>query len=109
MVNDLWFNPNRYAWLPGTAYGVLAILASMLVITMAPKGRARRFIYGLWTSIWLVALALLAAGILALVRNQPWGVWYALVLPGSVGIIVVGSTSIAVRKQYRSRGNSAPR
>jgi hypothetical protein len=48
-----------------------------------------------------VAVALLFAGFVALGEGQPWGVWYALLLPGAIGTLVVGANSVAVRKAYR--------
>ena len=96
-----WFDPNHYAWIPGTAYGCLAGLMAGLVVWLVPRGRARRFILAGWFSLWAVAVVLLAVGILALVTQQPWGVWYGLVLPGVIGTLVVGGNSLVILKRYR--------
>lgn len=96
-----WFDANHYAWIPGTMYGLAAALLGGLVGVLAPRGRARNLVVRSWLALWLVAVAMLAAGVVALVVRQPWGVWYALLLPGVVGTLVVGINSYAVLKAYR--------
>ncbi len=68
---------------------------------LAPRGRARGFIVRAWFALWAVAVVLLLMGIAARVNGQPWGVWYALLLPGAVGTLVVGVNSVVILKSYR--------
>jgi len=96
-----WFNPNQYAWIPGTAYGLAAGLAAGLVVWLVPRGRARNFIVRVWFMLSAVAVALLIVGFVALAQGQPWGVWYGLLLPGAIGTLVVGANSVAIQKRYR--------
>ncbi|MGB6904689.1 MAG: hypothetical protein WBD98_17795, partial [Acidobacteriaceae bacterium] len=65
------------------------------------RGRARNFILRAWGALWLVAVALLIAGFVALAGRQPWGVWYGLLLPGAIGTLVVGANSLVILKRYR--------
>lgn len=101
VVIEPWFDANRYAWIPGTAYGVAAGTMGILVGWLVPRGRARNFMLRAWFALWAAAVALLAAGFVALALGQPWGVWYGLLLPGVIGTLVVGANSIAVTKKYR--------
>jgi len=96
-----WFDPIRYAWIPGTAYGVAAGLMGGLVAWLVPRGRARSVILRAWFTVWAVAVALLILGIVALAGGQPWGVWYGLLLPGAIGTLVVGANSLVILKRYR--------
>jgi hypothetical protein len=96
-----WFDVTHYAWIPGAAYGVAAGLMGGLVGWLAPRGRARSFIVRAWFALWAVALLLLAAGFVALAKGQPWGVWYALLLPGAVGTLVVGANAPVVLRAYQ--------
>jgi len=96
-----WFDPNRYAWIPGTVYGVVAGLMGGLVGWLLPRGRARNFLLRAWFTIWGVALALLILGFVALAKGQPWGVWYGLLLPGALGTLVLGANSPVILKRYR--------
>lgn len=96
-----WFDPNLYAWIPGSAYGIIAGLMGGLVGWFAPRGRARNLILRAWFALWAVALAFLVVGFVALAQGQPWGIWYGLLLPGAVGTLVVGANSFVVLKTYR--------
>ena len=96
-----WFDANHYAWIPGTMYGLAAAALGGLVGVLAPRGRARNFMVRSWLVLWLAAVAMLVAGVVALAVRQPWGVWYALLLPGVVGTLVVGINSYTVLKAYR--------
>ena len=96
-----WFDPHLYAWIPGTAYGVAAGLMGALVGWLVPRGRARSFVLRAWFTLWAVAVALLIAGLIALAEDQPWGVWYALLLPGAIGTLVVGANSLVILKTYQ--------
>lgn len=96
-----WFDPNHYAWIPGTAYALAAGLIAGLVGWLVPRGRARNFILRSWFTLWLAAVVLLIAGFVALANHQPWGVWYGLLLPGAIGTVVVGANSVVILKRYR--------
>ena len=96
-----WFDPNHYAWIPGTVYGCIAGVMGGLVGWLVPRGKAKRFILSAWITLWAAGIALLAVGVLALIGGQPWGVWYALLLPGMVGAIVIGGNLLVILKRYR--------
>jgi biotin transporter BioY len=96
-----WFDPNHYAWIPGTVYALAAGLMGGLVGWLVPRGRARDFILRAWFALWAVAVVLLVAGFIALANHQPWGVWYGLLLPGAIGTLVVGANSLVILKRYR--------
>jgi len=101
MTIQPWFDQNQYAWIPGTAYGVAAVLMAGLVVWLVPRGRARAFIVRAWFALWAVAVLLVTAGMLALIRGQPWGIWFGFLLPGAVGTLVVGANSLVILKRYR--------
>jgi peptidoglycan/LPS O-acetylase OafA/YrhL len=100
-MTQAWFDPNQFAWIPGTLYGVAAGVMGALVGWLVPKGRARVGILRAWFTLLAVAIALLFAGTVALVDGQPWGVWYGLLLPGAIGTLVVGANSLVIRNAYR--------
>ncbi len=100
-MTEQWFDPARYAWVPGTAYAVLAVVVAGLVGYFAPKGRARQFIVRIWLTLWALAVALLVAGLVAKLEGQPWAIWYGLGLPGLVGTLVVGLNTLVILKTYR--------
>jgi uncharacterized membrane protein len=101
MTGEPWFDPNHYAWIPGTAYGVLAVLMGVLAAWLAPRGRARHFMLRTWFGLWVAAIGLLVVGAVALADRQPWGIWYGFLLPGVVGTLVVGANSLVLLRRYR--------
>ena len=42
----------------------------------------------------------LLAGVYALVDNQPWSIYYGLLLPGVIGTIILPSGFYFTRRQY---------
>jgi hypothetical protein len=96
-----WFNPDSYAWIPGTVFGGVALLLGGLVVWLVPQGRAKPFILRAWIGLWLVAFGLLGTGAFALFAGQPWGVWYCFLLPGVVGVFVLGGNFLFILKRYR--------
>src|SRR5688500_3527230 len=100
-MNEPWFDAARYAWLPGALLGCLAGVWGTLVGVCAPRGKARALVFGLGAALVAASASLLAAGIVALVQGQPYGIWYGLGLGGLVGTIVVGSLLPVARGAYR--------
>lgn len=96
-----WFNPNHYAWIPGTALGSVAVVLAGFVFWLVPQGRAKAFIVRAWIGLWVVALTLLGIGVFALLSSQPWGIWYSFLLPGVVGAFVLGGNFLIILKRYR--------
>ena len=96
-----WFDANHYAWIPGTVYGVVAAVFAVLVAWLVPRGKAKALVLGAWSTLWAAGMILLVMGLIALRIGQPWGVWYALLLPGAIGTTVVGANSLVIMKRYR--------
>ncbi len=100
-MNDPWFDPIRWAWLPGTLLGCLGGLWGALVGTLAPQGKARNLVLGSGMLLWGLSAISLAAGLTALCTGQPYGVWYGLGLAGLLGTLVLGPLLPLVRHHYR--------
>jgi hypothetical protein len=100
-VSEPWFDPNRYAWIPGTLLGVMGGLLGSLAGVLAPRGKAKGLVVGLFVATIVGSGALLIGGAVALAEGQPYGVWYGLGLPGLVGLGVMGGLLPVVLKRYR--------
>jgi MFS family permease len=100
-VTEPWFDPNRYAWVFGTALGILGGTLGSVAGSLAPRGKARTLVMGLFVAGLVACASMLAAGVLALIEEQPYGVWYGLALPGALGLIVLGGLLPVVQKRYR--------
>lgn len=100
-MQEAWFNADVYAWIPGTVYGVVTGAMGAVVGWLAWHGRARRFVLGTWIGLWSAALVLLLVGLAALAVKQPYPIWYAFLLPGVIGVTVVGANFATILKRYR--------
>ena len=96
-----WFDPNAWAWLPGTLFGCLAGLWGALAGTLAPQGKARRFVLVFGWLLILAAIVFLVAAIVAYFGGQPYGIWFGLGLPGLQGVILLPVLFAIVLLRYR--------
>ena len=96
-----WFDPNLYAWIPGTAFGVIGGTLGSLAGTLAPLGKARPLIIGSFYLMLVASITFLAVATYAYCSGQPYGIWYGLGLPGVLGMILFPSLLPVVYLRYR--------
>ncbi len=97
-----WFdNWGLVGGLLGGGVGLLGAVYGTMVGVCAPRGKAKGLVYGLhWFSL-LLGLAVLAAGVTALIVDQPYGVWYPLLFSGAiVTVLMIGFTPM-IKLRYR--------
>ena len=97
-----WFDPIRFAWMPGTFLGVSAGAFGSLVGFLAPRGKAKGLVLAIYWTLLGASAAMLVAGAVAFFAGQPYGVWYGLGLPGVVGVSVLGATGGVITRGYRA-------
>ena len=100
-MNEPWFDPNLYAWIPGTAFGCVAGLWGSAVGLCAQRGKAEGVVMAMGWCLAAVALAMLAVAVTAWALRQPYGIWYGLGLPGLLGTILLPSLMPVARNAYR--------
>ncbi len=100
-TSNVWFNAAAYAWIPGTALGLLGGLEGTLAGTLAPRGRGKGLVLAVHFGTMLLCAGLLLAGIVAKVKGQPYGVWYGLGFPGLLGLIIFGFLTPVMLRRYR--------
>jgi hypothetical protein len=101
-MTEPWFNPNMYGWIFGTFLGIFGGTMGGLGGFLAPQGKARGLVVGLMIAGLVYSGLCLVAGLIALATGQPWGVWYALVLPGALGLVVIGVNFPVMLMAYRA-------
>jgi hypothetical protein len=80
-----WFeNTGMVGGLLGAGAGIMGGIYGTTVGLLAPRGKARRLVFGMHFTFLALGAALLIAGITAVSTGQPYGVWYALMLPGGL-------------------------
>lgn len=99
-MNEPWF-PEQYAWIFGASIGVLGGLVGTLGGMMAPSGKAKMLVFGIYWFALIVSVTCLVAGLSALIAGQPYGVWYGLTLAGLIGSIVFGINYFTLVNVYR--------
>jgi len=95
-----WWTDRQGGLLGGVFGCVIGGLGGLLGL-LGGRGKARRFVIGSLRAMAIAGAALLVSGVVAVVRHQPYGVYYPLLLAG--GLLTVLGTLMApvVRRRYR--------
>ncbi len=97
-----WFtNPGLAGGLIGGGVGVLGATYGCAVGVLAPRGKGRAFVMALHWAALALGAAFLVAGIGAVLSGQPYGVWYALLLPGVLLAVLMGTMTPIIKLRYR--------
>ncbi|MEE9212826.1 MAG: hypothetical protein V3U29_09250 [Phycisphaeraceae bacterium] len=97
-----WFeNWGLVGTLLGVGVGLLGGAYGTVVGICAPRGKAKGLVYGLhWFSL-LLGLAVLAAGVTALIGGQPYRVWYPLLLSGAIVTVLMIIFTPLIKLRYK--------
>jgi hypothetical protein len=98
MVGQWW--SERTSGLVGGGLGGVLGLAGAVIGCLAARGAARDFVLGATKALVALGVVVLAAGIVGVLRGQPWAVWYALCLPGLITTAVFGMLLPSLRRRY---------
>lgn len=99
---EAWFDP-VFAWIPGAVLGTVGGgIGGPLAGIFAPRGKFRAQVMGFYYMILVVSAVLFAAGIVALLSGQPYGVWYGLGFPGLLCLVLFSVLVKVVAKRYQA-------
>jgi len=90
----------RWAWLPGTLFGVIAGTFGGVSGTLALKGRARSAILMAGALLLAASVGMLVGGALLLVMRRSWYLYYMWLLPGGLGCVILPGRLRALRRVY---------
>jgi hypothetical protein len=103
-MSEPWFEPNMfgalYGGIGGGVGGSLIGLWGGLTGWLAPQGRARGLIFGLWAVFLVLGLASLGFGLYALFAGQPAGIWHAPTFAGGLATLLMVLFFPIIRKRY---------
>ncbi len=98
-VAGQWWGDQGGGLLGGIAGSILGCLGA-LVGWLAATGRARRVALGTLKVMILLGVIALAGGGFALLRSQPYAVYYPLLLLGFLCVVIPAGLFRAIRKRY---------
>jgi len=98
-VAGQWWDSRTAGLLGGIAGGILGCLGALIGV-LSGMGKARGFVMLLVNLIVYVGLVILAAGVVALVRSQPYAVYYPLLLIGGLAVVIMRPTRNTLRRRY---------
>jgi hypothetical protein len=98
-MHDPWFSP-MWSFLPGTLLGVCVGFLGAMVGILAPRGKAKPMVMGFYFGMLILSVILLLVGLVAICVGQPYHVWYALLLGGLIGSLVLGCNFWTIKNVY---------
>ncbi len=87
--------------LAGAGIGMLGGLYGTVVGICASRGKAKMLVFTMHWSSLLLGLALLVAGATAIFSGQPYRIWFAFILPGSILTFLIVLFTPVVFARYR--------
>jgi hypothetical protein len=98
-VVSSWWSPPEAGLIGGIGGSVIGCFGALLGI-LASKGKARNFVLTTMKIFIALGILLTIAGFIAVVSNQPYAVWYALLLPGVILTLVFSLTLPSIQRRY---------
>jgi len=91
----------RWAWLPGTLFGVVAGTYGSIAWRLARTGRWRNCVMTCGALLVGACGGMLVGGLALLTMHRPWYIWYPWLLPGVLGCTLVPCRLAGVRRDYQ--------
>jgi hypothetical protein len=98
-VSGSWWSPPQAGLIGGIGGSVIGCFGALLGL-LASKGRARNFVLTTMKIFIVLGILLTIAGFVAVVSNQPYAVWYALLLPGVILTLVFSLNLPSIQRRY---------
>ena len=99
-----WWNAqdgNLYGAIGGAVLGVVGGGIGAAAGVLAPRGKGRGLVLGAMAAVFVAGNVVLAMGVIAMMRGQPYHVWYPLTLCGGIVSLVIGPLLPVVNMRYR--------
>lgn len=97
-----WWGARAAGAIGGIFGGTMGVLGAITGI-LAARGKARGFVLSVYWGLLGIGLCLLAVGIFAVIRHQPYAVYYSLLFAGGLLSILSIALMPVVRRRYREQ------
>jgi hypothetical protein len=98
-VAGSWWWPNQIGLIGGIGGSLIGCLGGLIGLLIS-MGKARNFVLAAAKCFIALGILLTIAGLVAVVFKQPYAVWYALLLPGVVLILVFSLNLHSIQRRY---------
>jgi hypothetical protein len=98
-VTGSWWSPQQIGLIGGIGGSVIGCFGALLGL-LASKGKARNFVLTTMKIFIALGILLTIVGFVAVVSNQPYAVWYALLLPGVILTLVFSLNLPSIQRRY---------
>ena len=94
-----WWSPQPADLIGGIGVALIGCFGGLIGLLVS-KGRARNFVLASVKYMIVLGILLTIAGLVAAVLNQPYAVWYALLLPGVILVLVFSLNLHSIQRRY---------
>ena len=94
-----WFSDRNAGLVGGIAGGVLGLWGALIGV-LSSRGKARGLVLGSANVLIVIGIASLAGGVVALATDQPYAVYYPLLLIGVIVVVVMGGLRRSLPARY---------
>jgi hypothetical protein len=94
-----WWSPQQSGLIGGIGGSLIGCLGGLIGLLIS-KGKARNFVLAAVKYFIALGILLTATGLVAAVFQQPYDVWYALLLPGVILVLVFSLNLHSIQRRY---------
>jgi hypothetical protein len=94
-----WWTPQQAGLIGGIGGSLIGCLGGLIGLLVS-KGKARNFVLAAVKCFIVLGILLTIGGLVAVVSKQPYAVWYALLLPGVILILVFSLNLHSIQRRY---------
>jgi hypothetical protein len=97
--SDSWWSPQQSGLIGGIGGSIIGCFGG-LIGWLVSKGKARKFVLAATAIFIVLGILLTIAGLAAAILKQPYSVWYALLLPGVILVLVFSLNLHSIQRRY---------
>jgi hypothetical protein len=94
-----WWTPQQSGLIGGIGGSIIGCFGGLLG-WLVSKGKARKFVLTATASAIVLGFLLTIGGLVAAILKQPYAVWYALLLPGVILVLVFSLNLHSIQRRY---------